>query len=80
MLFYDDALDKGFFHGHTYSANPLGCTAVLASIELLVSEEMQAHMKRIAKHHRAFQTKINAHPQGKGIAASGSDFCFGFGC
>jgi adenosylmethionine-8-amino-7-oxononanoate aminotransferase len=63
--FYDDALSKGFFHGHTYSANPLGCTAVLAGIELLTSAEMQANMQRIAQQHRAFEKKIKTHPNVK---------------
>ena len=63
--FYDDALGKGFFHGHTYSANPLGCTAVLAGIELLTSVEMQANIQRIAQQHRAFEKKIKTHPKVK---------------
>ncbi|KRY98030.1 Adenosylmethionine-8-amino-7-oxononanoate aminotransferase [Trichinella pseudospiralis] len=30
----DDAL-KTFFHGHSFTANPLACTAALASLDLL---------------------------------------------
>src|SRR5690606_21343059 len=33
--FYSDDIGKGLFHGHTYSANPLACTAALAALELL---------------------------------------------
>jgi adenosylmethionine-8-amino-7-oxononanoate aminotransferase len=33
--FYSDDIDKTFFHGHSYTANPLSCAAALASIELL---------------------------------------------
>jgi adenosylmethionine-8-amino-7-oxononanoate aminotransferase len=29
---------KTFFHGHTYSGNPLGCTAAIASIDLFKKE------------------------------------------
>ena len=31
--FYDDEISKGFFHGHTYSANPLACTAAIAGLD-----------------------------------------------
>ena len=44
--FYSDDLAKGLFHGHTYTANPLACTAALAGIELLRSEEIQSDIKR----------------------------------
>ena len=36
--FYCDEPDKAFYHGHSYTANPLGCAAALASWELLASE------------------------------------------
>ncbi len=36
--FYDDAKSKTFFHGHSYTANPLACAAALASLELYESE------------------------------------------
>ncbi|WP_139957043.1 adenosylmethionine--8-amino-7-oxononanoate transaminase [Flavicella sediminum] len=63
--FYADEIGKGFFHGHTYSANPLGCTAISAGIDLLVSEEMQANIKRIELSHQGFNEKIKAHPKVK---------------
>jgi adenosylmethionine---8-amino-7-oxononanoate aminotransferase len=31
---------KTFFHGHTYTANPLGCAAALANLELFKSERI----------------------------------------
>jgi adenosylmethionine-8-amino-7-oxononanoate aminotransferase len=61
--FYDTELSKGFFHGHTYSANPLGCTAISAGIDLLVSEEMQQNSLRIQKRHAVFNEKIKQHPK-----------------
>ncbi|MFH0791455.1 MAG: adenosylmethionine--8-amino-7-oxononanoate transaminase [Candidatus Omnitrophota bacterium] len=37
--FYADfALNKTFYHGHTYTANPLACSAALASLDLFREE------------------------------------------
>ena len=52
--FYSDDLSKGFFHGHTYSANPLACIAALTGIELLTSKEVQDQIKFISKSHLKF--------------------------
>ena len=57
-----DRIEKGFFHGHTYTANPLACTAALAGINLLKSDEMQANIRRIIKAHKEFDQKISGHP------------------
>ncbi|MNF88452.1 Adenosylmethionine-8-amino-7-oxononanoate aminotransferase [compost metagenome] len=59
--FYDDDINKALFHGHTFTANPTGCAAALASIDLLQTDEMQANIKRINKSHLAFQQKIENH-------------------
>jgi len=36
--FLDDDRSKAFFHGHSYTANPLGCAVGLASLELFREE------------------------------------------
>lgn len=36
--FYDDDNAKTFYHGHTFTANPVACAAALASIELFKTE------------------------------------------
>ncbi|MGB1307295.1 MAG: adenosylmethionine--8-amino-7-oxononanoate transaminase [Oceanihabitans sp.] len=61
--FLSDELGKGFFHGHTYSANPIACSAALAGIELLQSKEFQDNISRITKAHQAFNTHIKNHPK-----------------
>lgn len=61
--FYDDDINKALFHGHTFTANPTGCAAALASIELLQTDEMQTNIERINKSHLSFQKKIKNHPK-----------------
>ena len=61
--FYANEISKGFFHGHTYSANPLGCTAISAGIDLLTSDEMKQNSIRIQKRHAEFNEKIKDHPK-----------------
>ena len=63
--FLSDDISKGFFHGHTYSANPTSCTAALAGIELLLSDEIQGDIQRVIKSHQEFDTRIRSHPKVK---------------
>ncbi|MCL5246755.1 adenosylmethionine--8-amino-7-oxononanoate transaminase [Cellulophaga sp. 20_2_10] len=61
--FYDDDISKGLFHGHTYTANPLACTAALAGLELLQSSEMQSNISRIIASHKQFNEEVKDHPK-----------------
>lgn len=61
--FYDDDINKALFHGHTFTANPTGCAAALASLELLQTNEMQANIIRVNKSHLDFQERIKNHPK-----------------
>ncbi|WP_369999475.1 adenosylmethionine--8-amino-7-oxononanoate transaminase [Winogradskyella sp.] len=72
--FLSNDITKGFFHGHTYSANPLACTAALAGIELLQSEDIQQNIKRIIASHQAFGERIKTHPKVARIRQTGIIF------
>ena len=61
--FYDDDVNKALFHGHTFTANPTGCAAALASMQLLESDVMQRNIQRVHAKHLAFQEKIQQHPR-----------------
>ena len=37
--FYDEDPKKTFYHGHSYTANPLGCAAAVASLKLLKQQK-----------------------------------------
>ena len=72
--FLSDEVSKGFFHAHTYSAHPLGCTAALASIELLNSDEIMERRAYIARQHEQFVSKIKSHPKVKDVRSMGVIF------
>lgn len=59
--FYNEDINKALFHGHTFTANPTGCAAALASLELLQTAEMQANISRVNANHLAFQERIKFH-------------------
>lgn len=61
--FYSDEMHKGFFHGHTYTANPLSCTAAKAGLELLRSSEIQNNIRNIEKMHSDFHHRMQLHPK-----------------
>ncbi len=58
--FLSEDHSKTFFHGHSYTANPLACVAALASMDLLHEADTLSKIKMIEKHHVAFIEKVAA--------------------
>jgi len=61
--FYADDISKGLFHGHTYSGNPMACTAAIAGIQLLTSSAIQDNIQNIIAWHKEFDAEISQHPK-----------------
>ena len=74
--FYSEDIAKGLFHGHTYTANPLACTAALAAIDLLHSAEMQNNIVQIRKSNEAFAEKLKRQPKAKNVRNMGVILAF----
>lgn len=66
-----DDLMKTFFHGHSFTANPLACAAANASLDLLLTEDCQASIRRIAARHEKFMQQITAHPAVEAVRCKG---------
>jgi adenosylmethionine-8-amino-7-oxononanoate aminotransferase len=50
--FHSDDRRHTFFHGHSYTANPVGCAAALGSLDLLERDDCWADIRRIEARHR----------------------------
>lgn len=59
--FYDQDVNKALFHGHTFTANPLGCAIALASIKLFESDDIQNQINIIKSHHLQFVEELKNH-------------------
>lgn len=59
-------------HGHSYTANPLSCTAAIASLELLLSKECFDQMQTISAMHRECCLRFSAHPKLKRCESLGT--------
>jgi adenosylmethionine-8-amino-7-oxononanoate aminotransferase len=58
----DDRL-KTLFHGHSYTANPVACSAGIASLDLFLEPATHENIKRIENRHQQFALKIKDHPR-----------------
>lgn len=67
----DDRL-KTFFHGHSYTANPLACTVALASLDLTEEPAFAENIQRISTKHQAFKADYQHHPKIQAIRHLGT--------
>jgi adenosylmethionine---8-amino-7-oxononanoate aminotransferase len=70
--FYCDELTKAFFHGHSYTANPISCAAAVASLEILRGSDCQEQIARIVAQHAVFLQHIKTHPFVKNARQTGT--------
>lgn len=62
---------KTFFHGHTYTGNPLACAAALANLEIFEKEKtIEALQEKIEKLKNGLE-KFKSHPHVKEIRQMG---------
>jgi adenosylmethionine-8-amino-7-oxononanoate aminotransferase len=54
-------LMKTFFHGHSYTANPIVCAAANASLDLLLQPSCIASIARITEKHQEFAKKLTTY-------------------
>jgi adenosylmethionine---8-amino-7-oxononanoate aminotransferase len=73
--FSSDDRSRTFFHGHSYTANPLACAAARASLALL-DDESAARRGAIEQQHRARLARVGGHPRVRNARVLGTVAAF----
>lgn len=68
--FYSDDAQKALYHGHSFTANPLGCAAALASLDLLT--ETEAAFRGLEARHCQRLVHLVDHPKVEHIRCLGA--------
>jgi adenosylmethionine-8-amino-7-oxononanoate aminotransferase len=76
QAFLSDDKRKTLFHGHSFTANPLACSASLASLDLLLREDCLARVQQIARRHQTFLETVRAFPIVKNARSLGTILAF----
>lgn len=58
--FVHDDKFKTFFHGHSFTANPLACTSALASLDLLLKKECIEKITWVAEMNKVFEAYLRS--------------------
>ncbi len=71
QAFYDDSTLKGFLHSHSYTGNPLACSAALATLAIFESDHVLEKNKQKAAYlsnkAQAFNTLPITHMRQQGM-------------
>ena len=72
--FISDTPSHTFFHGHSFTANPLGCSAALASLDLL--QHNPERYQQFEARHRPALEQLSNNPQVKQVRCLGTMAAF----
>ena len=76
QAFLSDDRRKTLFHGHSFTANPLACSASLASLDLLLQEDCVARIQHISRRHQTFLETLRSFPIVKNARSLGTVLAF----
>jgi adenosylmethionine-8-amino-7-oxononanoate aminotransferase len=68
--FYSDNPLHTLYHGHSYTANPLGCAAALASLDLM--QEHEPRFRSLEAKHWAHLSQFQEHPKLEKLRVTGT--------
>ncbi|MEZ4915645.1 MAG: adenosylmethionine--8-amino-7-oxononanoate transaminase [Chitinophagales bacterium] len=72
----DNFMNKTFFHGHSFTANPIACATANASLDLLEQEKTKKSIKQINEQHQQFVVDLKATGKVENIRIQGTIMAF----
>jgi adenosylmethionine---8-amino-7-oxononanoate aminotransferase len=63
---------KTFFHGHSFTANPIACASANASLDLLLSQQCHDQIDMISRQHQTFAARIGSYKRVKAVRTLGT--------
>ncbi len=76
--FHSEDRSKTFFHGHSYTANPLACAAAAASLDLVGKKDFMKSVRRINARHLAFKNELEKNISVSNARITGTILAFEF--
>src|SRR5258708_11391322 len=63
---------RSFFHGHSYTGNPLACAAAVANLAIFENEDVFARIGAISAQHQRRLPSLTSHPRVDGVRHIGA--------
>ncbi|UOG91299.1 MAG: adenosylmethionine--8-amino-7-oxononanoate transaminase [Candidatus Thiothrix sulfatifontis] len=74
--FLGESFDRALVHGHSFTANPLGCAAALASLQVFADEQTLAKLPQIECWQRQGLATLAGHPLVQRVRVMGTIAAF----
>lgn len=74
--FYDDRVARGFLHSHSYTGNPLACSAALAVLDIFDTDDVLAVNRRKAEVLTRLAEPLKNHPRVEHFRQTGMIWAF----
>jgi len=74
--FLDTSRERAFLHSHSYTGNPLGCAAALASLSIFESEPVLQRNRETAGTMSEFASRFRDHPHVADVRQTGMIVAF----
>jgi adenosylmethionine-8-amino-7-oxononanoate aminotransferase len=74
--FLDDSRERAFLHSHSYTGNPLGCAAALASLRIFAQDDVLARNRGTAARMAALAAPLADHPHVGDVRQTGMIVAF----
>ena len=74
--FYDDRVERGFLHSHSYTGNALACSAALATLEIFEQDDVIRTNRAKAADIDGAARKLAQHPRVKHFRNTGMIWAF----